>query len=314
MNTQQPIQPIQPAKSSTLPWIVAIGAITFTLGVSGALLLTQSRQNTQNDAFAAMLLQMQQQQNQVDVSRAATPDLLAVTQPTAAPIQDITPEIEDAAADFLEIVPPTPLAEFKPIDLSESARERAMAAVADPDFDPNNTTREETISVAIAGVSEIALDVIDGKFDVVSDAETGQLRLNVPSSQDTAATLEVLLARASANGDIALHESVAGSNGIVDPQTLLFDLVQRSLENGSAVEVEAGRELRRRAFAAASAETTTIEGERFYTVESGDSLAFIALQFYGSTSAYGRIFEANRDKLNTPDNIQIGQSLRIPSV
>lgn len=49
-----------------------------------------------------------------------------------------------------------------------------------------------------------------------------------------------------------------------------------------------------------------------YTVKPGDTLSKIAQQFYGSPSEYTKIFEANRDKLSNPDNIQAGQELVIP--
>jgi LysM repeat protein len=52
--------------------------------------------------------------------------------------------------------------------------------------------------------------------------------------------------------------------------------------------------------------------ERTYTVESGDTLWAIAERFYGSGAEYQRIFEANRDQLDNPDQIQPGQTLRIP--
>ena len=50
-----------------------------------------------------------------------------------------------------------------------------------------------------------------------------------------------------------------------------------------------------------------------YTVKSGDSLSNIAKQFYGDPNDYMRIFEANKDKLNDPNKIQIGQELVIPA-
>jgi nucleoid-associated protein YgaU len=53
-------------------------------------------------------------------------------------------------------------------------------------------------------------------------------------------------------------------------------------------------------------------GGQTYTVQSGDTLSKIAKQFYGDSSQYNRIFEANRDKLSDPDKIQVGQSLTIP--
>ena len=49
-----------------------------------------------------------------------------------------------------------------------------------------------------------------------------------------------------------------------------------------------------------------------YEVKSGDNLSKISKQFYGDASEYMRIFYANRDKLNDPDKIQIGQRLVIP--
>jgi LysM repeat protein len=49
-----------------------------------------------------------------------------------------------------------------------------------------------------------------------------------------------------------------------------------------------------------------------YTVKSGDTLSKIAQQFYGKSSEYTKIFEANRDKLKDPDKIQVGQELVIP--
>lgn len=49
-----------------------------------------------------------------------------------------------------------------------------------------------------------------------------------------------------------------------------------------------------------------------YTVKSGDNLSKISKQFYGDANEYMRIFYANRDKLNDPDKIQVGQQLTIP--
>jgi nucleoid-associated protein YgaU len=53
--------------------------------------------------------------------------------------------------------------------------------------------------------------------------------------------------------------------------------------------------------------------QRTYIVKAGDSLSKISQQFYGSASEYMRIFEANRDKLKDPNQIQAGQELVIPS-
>jgi len=52
--------------------------------------------------------------------------------------------------------------------------------------------------------------------------------------------------------------------------------------------------------------------ETLYTVVAGDSLSKIAKRYYGDASQYVKIFEANKDQLETPDLIKPGQTLRIP--
>lgn len=49
-----------------------------------------------------------------------------------------------------------------------------------------------------------------------------------------------------------------------------------------------------------------------YTVKSGDTLSKISREHYGNPNDFMRIFYANRDKLNDPDKIQVGQELIIP--
>ena len=53
-------------------------------------------------------------------------------------------------------------------------------------------------------------------------------------------------------------------------------------------------------------------GGQTYEVKGGDNLSKISKQFYGDPNEYMRIFYANRDKLNDPDKIQVGQKLVIP--
>lgn len=53
-------------------------------------------------------------------------------------------------------------------------------------------------------------------------------------------------------------------------------------------------------------------GGKTYTVVSGDTLWKIATRHYGKGNEYMKIFEANRDILDDPDKIQVGQVLKIP--
>ena len=54
------------------------------------------------------------------------------------------------------------------------------------------------------------------------------------------------------------------------------------------------------------------EQNKSYTVKSGDTLSKISKEFYGDSNEYMRIFYANRDQINDPDKIQVGQQLMIP--
>lgn len=55
-----------------------------------------------------------------------------------------------------------------------------------------------------------------------------------------------------------------------------------------------------------------VSNDEFYEIKSGDTLGAIAKQFYGKSSAYMRIFEANREIISDPNKIYPGQKIRIP--
>ena len=59
----------------------------------------------------------------------------------------------------------------------------------------------------------------------------------------------------------------------------------------------------------APAATEKIE---YYEIVSGDTLSAVAKKYYGNSSAYMRIFEANREVIKDPNKIYVGQKLRIP--
>lgn len=50
-----------------------------------------------------------------------------------------------------------------------------------------------------------------------------------------------------------------------------------------------------------------------HTVEKGESLSKIAKHYYDDMMKYKQIFEANRDILDDPDEIKVGQVLTIPN-
>jgi len=50
-----------------------------------------------------------------------------------------------------------------------------------------------------------------------------------------------------------------------------------------------------------------------YTVRSGDTLSRISQHFYGTTSKWNWIYQANRSKISNPDSIFVGEKLTIPN-
>jgi len=51
---------------------------------------------------------------------------------------------------------------------------------------------------------------------------------------------------------------------------------------------------------------------RFHSVSEGETLGQISAQYYGTPSAFNKIFEANRNIISNPNMIYPGQKLIIP--
>jgi nucleoid-associated protein YgaU len=56
-----------------------------------------------------------------------------------------------------------------------------------------------------------------------------------------------------------------------------------------------------------------VSSMKTYTVKRGDTLSKIAREFLGDANEYMQIFNANKDQLKDPDEIQPGQILKIPA-
>ncbi|WP_334066985.1 LysM peptidoglycan-binding domain-containing protein [Nereida ignava] len=153
--------------------------------------------------------------------------------------------------------------------------------------------------------------IVAGLYSIDED-ENNRLKLNSTNAPSAVTDAQNLISAAVSNGVLVLPKELGTTGGEVDPTAVLFNVVQKALvANG---ETAAAAELQRRAAEASRPIARVENGNRVYTVASGDSLAYIALKFYGSTTDYQTIFDANRDKLTTPDRIFIGQKLRIPNV
>ena len=51
-----------------------------------------------------------------------------------------------------------------------------------------------------------------------------------------------------------------------------------------------------------------------YTVQLGDTLSEISEKFLGSQSRYREVYEANKDRMASPDHLRVGKAIRIPRV
>ncbi len=236
------------------------------------------------------------------VSRNATTDLTALTASVAVP------------------------ASAPPVELS--AAERINAIMAQPDAVavsstlPTNPGRLETLAIIEAGIQELAAGVVEGNYDIHTNYDdedfSGRIHFAFVGNEQDQADFEKFIAVAAERGFIAHSGSVVDSDGSINGHIMLFDLVERSMENGTVAEQQAVAKMQREAVEMLAAdvdvgEPLDAQGKQFYVVESGDSLAFIALQFYGNTNDYVRIFQANRSQLNSPERISVGQRLLIPT-
>lgn len=52
--------------------------------------------------------------------------------------------------------------------------------------------------------------------------------------------------------------------------------------------------------------------ESVHTVKSGETLSSIAKQYYSAPNGYLKLYEANKDKLRSPDELKVGMQLRVP--
>ena len=78
----------------------------------------------------------------------------------------------------------------------------------------------------------------------------------------------------------------------------------RELKEAQDKRLEEAKQKIRERRAAAKAKT--------YTVQAGDTLGKIAQKVYNDASRWREIFEANKETIQNPDLIQVGQELKIP--
>ncbi len=318
---------IAPGRKTSLVLPILVGCSAFAIGAVLTFGYVQWQSQKQQLAQMTQMLQlMQNGQMQQTVARNPAPDLLSVAQPRADVAQP-APE-QQVVAIAVPASKSEPQAETDEMAKSTAERIRDLVARSSDPLVSNalaeDVARRETMSIAIQGVNELVEAAVAGRYTMTSNRTgstgTGRLSIAFTGHEELQAELESLLSSAAAADMISFKDSVRSSDGSFNGQILLYDLVERALLNGSEEEQSVGNRISQEARELLATdgvklgETSSNTGQRVYTVEKGDSLAYIALQFYGQTNDYRRIFDANRDKLNSPERIQVGQRLVIPNL
>lgn len=226
-------------------------------------------------------------------TRAAIADMTMTAVPNDLPAGTALPSLKDAVAAALPVSAPAPVPEV-------SAEEKANEALEILSANKLRMLRESIL----AGVYSV---------ETYEQAGVQRIRLSTQNARLENQMSSSLMLEAIAANEMKLSKALYTTSGDVDAETMMFNLVQASLfsDRTAAAEV-AALEMSRKIFAASPARSQTVNGLRYYAVQEGDSLAYIALQFYGRPAAFQRILEANPDILQSPDKIQTGQLLHIP--
>lgn len=291
-------------RNASMMGISAIVVVTFILGLSTAYIMLSADTSEPLPLQAAFSAPTQMLDPVAEAAssnataetatRAASPDLTDVSGPAPQLPQNLNSASDNAAVAVL--------AGFQP----EPASQEAGAATSAQSLQVLSANKLRALREGVlAGLYNVEVIDVDGVQRVTVQG------LNV----DFASTLEYdVLLEAVNGGRIEMGLSLRTPDGGLDTNTMVFEIVQRSLFDDKSIEsIAAARDMSRRVFAASQARTADVGGLRLYTVMPGDSLAYISLQFYGVPSAYTRIMDANRDTLQSPDKIQVGQRLIIPS-
>lgn len=203
---------------------------------------------------------------------------------------------------------------------------------------------------ATAEATQMAMS-IDGEYGIVDSARSGQERLDwkdllaqegedlvdipEPEPATTRSDLTTDIDSSGARRVYTLDDLVGGMSGKI--QSVVKNLIETvppqeqatTTEPAPAIETPKPKPepVQTKPVETAATRPTTPQpaatqrpapaGTKIYVVEDGDVLATVAKKAYGPEEGnrlvnVNRIFEANRDKLKSPDEIVVGQKLVIP--
>ncbi|MEH6645883.1 LysM peptidoglycan-binding domain-containing protein [Sulfitobacter sp.] len=289
-------RPVFLQRNATPLAISSAVALTFLLGLASAIFWINGDTSAASESKASLLMSGKlltgSEPIAEDATRAASSDLTDVSATFVSGVS-LAPAPKDLSAVVLAGLQPTN--DFEPEPLSSRPSTEGQSA---------NKLRMLKEGV-LAG---------DYKVQIYSLEGHDRVRLRFADTVATNEDVTGLLIEDLVQNQPDLAKALRTPSGAIDEDTLMFSLVHSALLNDQNVEAtSAAREMSRKVFTVSPARSDNLGSVRLYTVKPGDSLAYISLQFYGLPDAYSRIIEANRDTLQSPDMIQLGQRLIIPS-
>ena len=145
-----------------------------------------------------------------------------------------------------------------------------------------------------------------------SNQRFDQLKQKYQPVQNAMAQHQVRLQNLNMQGDKLFMRAEAPSPEAKNRVWDVIKLVDSSYSSDLIAEITVVASVQPPRTQSAGAGVSGGQGSRTYTVQPGDSLSKISQQFYGNANEYMKIFEANRTRLDNPNEIRPGQQLTIP--
>ena len=284
------------------PYIVGltIFATVATFSAGGYVAMTVMKATMPNTAAApvanvqaAPQLTAEQMAKIVAEAMAARDSLVA----TKAPV------VEQAAAPVAVVEP----AKVEPVVAAAPAAD-AASSTADV---LKNLMASQTGAAAAAKSEVVLLDMVSAsesrsQLESAVSERLSQAVITAIGNGKSREDLQLMVENAIELGLVDAPKALRSADGRPDARAILLHIIKEE-ENRTGQKI---------ALAGAETEAATQPPVRneIYVVEPGDSLAYIALKYYGDSESYRIIYNANRSKIDSPDRIRPGQRLIIPAI
>ena len=128
------------------------------------------------------------------------------------------------------------------------------------------------------------------------------------------ADIDAAINAAAMAGEVSIPAQIVTTNGMVDTLALLAAIDTAARRGDVAIPASVESDPVPPTDAAVLPDAISNPEPRFHIVAAGDSLGSISTQFFGSIQYDDLIFQANRNVLSDPNDLNVGQRLTIPEL